>query len=167
MGWNAVSAIAGTLAAIAVALTVVYLAIQIRKNTLATRSQTHYLLTAALAEAAAILASNEDLARIYRNGISEPDELTEDDFYRFSMYSISQFRRYENLFSSIAPGWSMTNSGRVKARIFYGSFIVRARRRGGRIGDLPTLPASVSTWRIPKSLILCPNRIDSFEYQRA
>ena len=98
MDWNAVSAIAGALAAIAVALTVVYLAVQIRKNTLATRSQTYYLLTAALAEASAILASNEDLARIYRVGISRPDELAEDDFYRFAMYSINQFRRYENLF---------------------------------------------------------------------
>ena len=104
MGWNAVSAIAGTLAAIAVALTVVYLAIQIRKNTLATRSQTYYSLTAALAEAAAILALNEDLARIYRIGISRPDGLSEDDFYRFAMYSISQFRRYENLFFQYRSG---------------------------------------------------------------
>lgn len=104
MDWNAVSAIAGTLAAIAVALTVVYLAVQIRKNTLATRSQTYYLLTAALAEAAAILASNEELARIYRIGISKPGELSEDDFYRFAMYSISQFRRYENLFFQYRSG---------------------------------------------------------------
>jgi hypothetical protein len=104
MGWNAISAIAGTLAAIAVALTAVYLAIQIRKNTLATRSQTYYLATAALAEAAAILASNEELARIHRIGLSTPDELTEDDYYRFAMYGISQFRRYENLFFQYRSG---------------------------------------------------------------
>ena len=98
MDWNAISAIAGTLAAVAVALTVVYLAIQIQKNTLATRSQTYYLATAALSEAASILASNEELARIYRTGLSTPSELAEDNYYRFAMYSISQFRRYENLF---------------------------------------------------------------------
>ena len=78
MDWSAVSAVAGLLAAIAVALTVVYLAIQIHKNTLATRSQTYYLATAALAEAAAFIASNRELARVYRIGLSTPDQLEED-----------------------------------------------------------------------------------------
>ena len=98
MDLNAISAIASILAAIAVALTVVYLAIQIRKNTLATRSQTYHLATTALAEAAALLAANEEMARIYRIGLSTPDDLEEDEYFRFAMYGISQFRRYENLF---------------------------------------------------------------------
>lgn len=104
MDWNAISAIAGILAAIAVALTVVYLAIQIRKNMLTTRSQTYYLATSALSEAASILASNEQMARIYRVGLSMPDDLGEDDYFRFAMYGISQFRRYENLFFQYRSG---------------------------------------------------------------
>jgi hypothetical protein len=104
MDWNAISAIAGTLAAIAVAFTVVYLAIQIRSNTLATRSQTYYLATTALAEAAVILASSEEMARIYRIGLSSPDDLEEDDYFRFAMYGISQFRRYENIFFQYRSG---------------------------------------------------------------
>ena len=74
------------------------------RNTLATRSQTYYLATAALADAAAILASNEELARIYRIGLSTPDELSEDEYYRFAMYGISLFRRYENLFFQYRSG---------------------------------------------------------------
>jgi hypothetical protein len=104
MSWNAISAIAGILAAIAVAVTAVYLAVQIRKNTLATRSQTYHLATADLAEAAAILASNEQLARIYRIGLSTPTDLEEDDYYRFAMYGIGLFRRYENLFFQYRSG---------------------------------------------------------------
>ena len=63
MDWNAVSAIADVLAAISVILTVVYLAIQIRKNTHATHSQTYQLATSALAEMAGIIGSSKELAR--------------------------------------------------------------------------------------------------------
>ena len=104
MDWNAVSAVAGLLAAIAVALTVVYLAIQIHKNTLAARSQTYYLATAALAEAAAFIASNRELAHVYRIGLSTPDQLDEDEYFRFTLMGISQFRRYENLFFQYRSG---------------------------------------------------------------
>jgi hypothetical protein len=55
VNWSAVSAIADILAAIAVILTVTYLGIQIRKNTLATHSQTYQLATSALAEMAEII----------------------------------------------------------------------------------------------------------------
>ncbi len=40
MDWNAVSAVANVLGAVSVILTVVYLAIQVKRNTLATHSQT-------------------------------------------------------------------------------------------------------------------------------
>lgn len=85
MTWDALAAIAGAVAAIAVALTAVYLAIQIRRNTLATQSQTYYLATAALAEAAALLGTNPQVARIYRIGLSKPAELTEDEFMQFAL----------------------------------------------------------------------------------
>lgn len=70
MDWNAVAAVASVLAAISVTLTVVYLAIQIRKNTHATHSQTYHLATSALAEMAGIIGSNKELARIFRIGMT-------------------------------------------------------------------------------------------------
>src|SRR5882672_5884564 len=78
--WNEVSTIADVLAAISLILTVVYLAIQIRKNTHATHSQTYHLATSALAEMAGIIGSNKELARIFRRGMTNPDELEEDEF---------------------------------------------------------------------------------------
>ena len=85
MDWNVVSAVAGVLTAISVTLTVVYLAIQIKKNTVATHSQTYQLSTSALAEMAAIIGSDKELARIFRIGIS-------------------LFRRFENVFFQYRSG---------------------------------------------------------------
>ena len=98
MNWAAVSAISGGLAAIAVVLSVVYLAVQVRRNTLAMYSQAHHLTTIAFAETAAAIASSGELSRIYRLGLSAPDQLDDDEFFRFAAIGTSQFRTFENLF---------------------------------------------------------------------
>jgi len=72
MDWVAVSAIAGVFAAVFVALTAVYLSIQIRSSAQATQSQTYHLATSALAEMAAIVGRDKDLSRIFRIGMANP-----------------------------------------------------------------------------------------------
>lgn len=98
MDWQAVSAISGALAAGAVVLSVVYLALQVRRNTLAMYSQAHHMTTIALAETAATIASSGELSRVYRLGLSSPDQLSDDEFFRFAAIATSQFRTFENLF---------------------------------------------------------------------
>ena len=98
MDWNAISAIAAVVAAIFVALSAVYLAIQIKRSTQATHSQTYHLATSALAEMAAIIGSDKELSRIFRIGMANPDELTEDELIQFGYLGISLFRRFENVF---------------------------------------------------------------------
>ena len=98
MNWNAVSAIADVLAVIFVAVSVAYLAIQIRRGIEATYSQTYYLATTSLAELAGMIATDRDLARLQRIGLSDPDALTEDERSQFSHLQLSLFRRFENLF---------------------------------------------------------------------
>lgn len=98
MDWDAISAVSGMLAAVGVVLSVVYLAVQVRRNTLATYSQTHYLTTNALAETAATIASSSELSRVYRLGLLAPDQLNEDEFFQFAAIGTSQFRTFENLF---------------------------------------------------------------------
>jgi hypothetical protein len=98
MSWEALSAISGACGAVAVTVTVIYLALQMRKNTLALQSQTLYQATAGLAELSAYCAENLDRVRVLRIGYSAPEDLTEDEFLQFSMISISQFRRFENLY---------------------------------------------------------------------
>ncbi len=98
MDWGAVSAVAGVFAAVFVALSVVYLALQVKAGTRATRSQTYYLATAALAEMAALIGSNAELSRIVRIGWNTPDDLTEDEFTQYSYVMLSFLRRYENVY---------------------------------------------------------------------
>jgi len=104
MDWNAVSAIAGVFAAIFVALSVVYLGIQIKRSTLATHSQTYHLATSALAEMAGIIGSDKELARVFRIGMVSPESLTEDEFTQFGYLGISLFRRLENIFFQYQSG---------------------------------------------------------------
>jgi hypothetical protein len=105
MTWEAVAAISQALGAIAVVLTVVYLSIQIRKNRLATQSQTYYLTTAAFGQTASSIASSGELSRIYRMGLSTPDRMEEEESFRFALLGISQFRAYENLFYQHRSGF--------------------------------------------------------------
>ncbi len=98
MDWSAVSAIAGIFAATFVALSVVYLALQVKAGTKATRSQTYYLATAALADMAAVIGSDGRVSRVVRLGFNTPDELNEDEFTQYSYLMTSFLRRYENVF---------------------------------------------------------------------
>jgi hypothetical protein len=98
MTWEAISAISQALSAIAVVLTVVYLAAQIRKSRIATESLTYYLATAAGAQTAATIAASAETSCIYQTGLSSPSQLEEKESFRFALLLISQFRRYENLF---------------------------------------------------------------------
>ena len=104
MDWGAVSAISGLVAAIFVGLSVVYLALQIKASTQASRSQTYQLATSALAEMAGIIGSDRERARIFRIGMVEPAALTEDEFTQFGYLGISLFRRFENVFFQYQSG---------------------------------------------------------------
>ncbi len=98
MDWSAVSAVAGILAAIFVAISVVYLALQVKGTVQATRSQTYYIATAALGEIAALIASNQELARIIRIGFITPESLNEDEYTQFGYLCVTFLRRYENVY---------------------------------------------------------------------
>ena len=104
MNWDAVAAIAGLLAAFAVALTVVYLALQIKASTRATHSQTYHLATSALAEMASIVGKDADTARMFRIGMEHPEQLNEDEATQFGYLGISLFRRFEDVYFQYQEG---------------------------------------------------------------
>jgi len=72
MNWDAVQAISGVVGTIAVTLTVVYLAIQVKRSTKATYSQTYQFATQALGDMAAIVGESKDKARIFAVGMADP-----------------------------------------------------------------------------------------------
>lgn len=104
MNWNAVQAISGVLGTVAIMLTVVYLAIQIKRNTKATISQTYQFATQALGDMAAIVGESKDKARIFATGMADPTKLKKDEYMQFAYLGISLFRRYENVFFQYKSG---------------------------------------------------------------
>jgi len=136
MSWDVLTAVTGAVSAIAVAVTVVYLAIRVRRNTLAMHSQTYHLATEALAEVATILGSNPQIARFYRIGLTTPGGSTKTSSRnsRFWVSASSVDTRISTF--STAQGWSTRTSGLVTVKIFSGTFTGRECKRGGRIRGL-------------------------------
>lgn len=97
MNWSALSAVADLTAAIAVVLTLVYVAIQLRHNTRATRSTALQALTSDLGQALQAQAANPELADIVRRGLSAGPSLDESENFRFLSQMGHVFRLYESL----------------------------------------------------------------------
>lgn len=96
-----VTSIVGT---IAVSLTVVYLAVQVRASTKATYSQTYQTAVAALGDTAAIVGESKEKLRLYADGMADPDKLDEGEYLQFAYLGISLFRKYENAYFQYRSG---------------------------------------------------------------
>ncbi len=104
MTWTLVQTISSIVGTVAVSLTVVYLALQVRRSTKATYSQTYQFATQALGEMAAIIGQSKEKARIFSVGMADPTKLDSDEYLQFAYLGISLFRRYENVFFQYQSG---------------------------------------------------------------
>jgi len=98
MTLDTVQVIAEAIGALAVMLSVVYLAIQVKRNTSATYSQTYQAATSSFAEMAAIVGASKETARVFTLGMSDPGELDESEYSQFAYLAISLLRRFENIY---------------------------------------------------------------------
>ena len=98
MNWDAIGAVGELLGALAVILTLGYLAAQIRQNTRTVRTATAQAIQTAMNEAHAHVKQDSAAARIYRLGLSEPSKLDEDEQVQFAMTMYSIFAQFENIF---------------------------------------------------------------------
>ena len=83
MNWEAIGAIGEILGAVAVLITLIYLAIQIRLNTLEIRAGRVESTLKDQAKYNEFLASDADLARIYWTAIEDIDKLNENEKRRW------------------------------------------------------------------------------------
>ncbi len=90
--------------AIGVIASLVYLAVQIRQNTRSVRASMFQEAVRDFALASDVLASDADLARIWRTGIRDFDALEPDERQRFAAYALGLFRRTENVFFQTQHG---------------------------------------------------------------
>ncbi len=90
-------AIGEIIGAIAVVVTLIYLAIQVRQNTNALKLNTTQSVTEELQDMFALLASNQDLTEVFVRA-SRDSELRGPERGRYSAFTSNLIRVYENAF---------------------------------------------------------------------
>lgn len=95
MNWQAVSALSEIISAIAVIVTLIYLAIQIRESAKASRSTAVTDATSAVQAWYQELGSNPEAAKLFLKGMSQPDALSNEDQFQFLMLVHSVFLGFQ------------------------------------------------------------------------
>jgi len=93
-----VALVAEIIGAVAVVVSVVYLAMQVSEGNKELRSQSHYNALSLGQRPFEIELENAELARIIRIGYDRPGELSEDEWYRFTQYQVMAFNAWEYYF---------------------------------------------------------------------
>ena len=84
-------------AAIAVVITLIYLALQIRQNTRATRAASFHAITDSFNHVNISLAQTPDLARIWLAGATERSSLSDEEKWQFDLICLSYFHVFETV----------------------------------------------------------------------
>jgi hypothetical protein len=85
---------------LAVVVTLVYLALQIRHNTRAVRSSMHQNMIESTLRIAESVSDTDDLGRIVLHADEDYDELTDIERIRFDAYAERVFNNFESVFYS-------------------------------------------------------------------
>ena len=104
MNWDALGAIGELTGALVVVLTLFYLAAQIKQNTLAVKASSHHGITDSFNNVSQILASDPNIARIYRLGNSGLSTLSEDELVSYSFIGVMYMRVFETLYYQYQSG---------------------------------------------------------------
>ena len=84
--------------AIAVVISLIYLAFQVRHNTRAIQSSTHQAVLDGIMRVSASLSDSEGMARISRKANEDYEGLTDDERIRFEAYADRTVANYETAF---------------------------------------------------------------------
>ena len=110
MNWEAIGAVGEIAGAIGVIITLIYLALQIRQNTRASRIASFQASTEMLNSVSQSIATNSELAEILDVLSSGSRELTPSEFQRFSFLTLSLFRSWETAFYQRTEGMALQQS---------------------------------------------------------
>jgi len=104
MNWESVSAIGEILSAVAVIVTLVYLAIQIRDSARASRSAAVTDATTAMQAFYQELGSNPQTSRVFLTALRDPDSLSQEDQFQYLMIMHSAFLGFQRSFFLVREG---------------------------------------------------------------
>ena len=109
MNWEAIGAVGEAVGAIAVVVTLAYLAMQIRQNTDATRAASHHAVIEALNQGNLAQARDAELAQIWVSGLKDRGVLTEVERQRFDSLCLAYFHVFDSLWYSAKVGTAERN----------------------------------------------------------
>ena len=104
MNWEAIGAIGEIVGSVAVLFTLVYLALQIRQNTLAMKADTFRGATEISSDFTQIMLNDLELAKVFRRGIEGIASLNEDEQLQYTLMLRLQLRRYESVYMQVEQG---------------------------------------------------------------
>lgn len=104
MNWEAIGSAAELVAALATVATLVYLAIQIRQNTISVRAATHHAGATAFRDLVAWLAGDAELAELYYRGRTDPASLSKSELRRFELVMDAWLAMLENYYIQFLEG---------------------------------------------------------------
>jgi len=86
------------IAAVAVVVSLIYLALQIRQNTRSVRDSAFQGVVHTVAELTMRLGTNPQSIAILRRGVQSPDDLSKDEWSQFSILLHGIFNNYQNYY---------------------------------------------------------------------
>ena len=104
MNWDAIGAIAEAVGALAVVISLVYLAVQIRSGTSALRTTLRDSAFGDLKEWNYALSSDAELPWIFKRGLRNPMELNDKEIARFHHMLYSFYKVFENIYLHYLDG---------------------------------------------------------------
>ena len=104
MNWDAMGALGEIVGALAVVLSLVYLAVQVRENTRALRRAATGEAVAAVREWSHRLIDNPSINQLFRKGLEGMENLSADERARFVALLFNFFKTFEHLHYQYAEG---------------------------------------------------------------
>jgi hypothetical protein len=120
MNWEAAGAVGEIIGALAVFLTLVYLALQIRQNTKAVRASAVDASIGRVTNVRQSIYETTEVAEIYVKGMADPDDLDEVSRTRFRVLM-------HNIFLSISNVYSQTNFAGLDTSTWESQLVVLQR----------------------------------------
>jgi hypothetical protein len=97
MNWEAIGATAETISALAVIISLLYLASQVRQNTIASRFSRYDSFVRTIADVRRSILENETLSRVWEVGLRAPSELNEAESAQLRLLLYNAVQTMESL----------------------------------------------------------------------
>jgi len=105
MNWEAIGAVSELVAALAVVVSLLYLALQVKSNTESARTSTYQSVVAEFGALNRTMATTPDLSMLFIRGMEDFEALSADEKARCSQLFFVCFHNFENMYYQYKKGY--------------------------------------------------------------